>query len=143
MRGSGVVRPGSPRLIMSRLRVGHAGRVSWHWRAYILAGSPPGNLRVAGWSRLRRSSLRFDWVAIGSVVRLTVTPLGASGRAASSVAAAACEYESAQVPGYSGGVDRPIERIGILRVFRASSCRASSSAGANDFPIQDGQQEID
>ncbi len=74
------------------LEVGSGRSCAWVWRGYTPAGSPAGNLRVAK-RPLQRSPVRCrECSAIGCVVRLTVTPLGASGRSSSGVAAAVVDY---------------------------------------------------
>ncbi len=88
-QGSAAVRPSRS--------CGIGGRV-WHvvcWgggRAYTLAGSSSRNLRAAQQARSRLSGRGSGLGAIGSVMRLTVTPLGASGRPASGVAGAVVDY---------------------------------------------------
>ena len=61
-------------------------------RVYTLAGSSSRNLRVARRAPPRHLGRGSGLGAIGSVMRLTVTPLGASGRSASGVAGAVVDY---------------------------------------------------
>ena len=90
--GLGAGRGSPPGEVVSGRRSGRAGRARGWGGGIHPCRFPFGNLRGARRSLGGWSCQRFGTPSIGSVVRLTVTPLGASGQSASGVAAAVVNY---------------------------------------------------